>query len=213
MKAGVRRHEHFSTEFMNPEAVLAAAWKAFIDGDGHTVAALATNESLTQYHEAFMAEVSLGQRTQSLDEYFAEMHHLPRAVAEYHWRLAESQRADHAPRLLRTYPGTSTIDELSSLSTPELLTRAIRALPKQLRLASVLPGHVLETPDRAFVLLRLGWKVEAAGYSEPPGVATLHRVADEWRLELNPLQPYGMPGYEGFWHVADLEGTPDSTAG
>jgi hypothetical protein len=33
---------------MNPDAVLVAAWQAFIHGDGHTVAALATNESLTR---------------------------------------------------------------------------------------------------------------------------------------------------------------------
>ena len=185
---------------MTPEAVLAAAWQAFVEGDGKTVAALATKESLTRYHEAFLAEVNRGERTQSLDEYLAEMDHLPRAVAEYHWRIGESVRANHVPRLLRTYHGTSTIDELTHLHPSELLTRAIHALPKQLRLASVLPGHVLETPDRAFVLLRLRWKVEAAGYSEPPSIVSLHRVADAWRLELNPDQPFGMPGYEGFWY-------------
>lgn len=200
-KADRRGHDQPSTDLVNPEEVLAAAWQAFVDGDGRAVAAMATDESLTRYHEALMAETSRDQSARSLDEYLAEMNHLPRAVAEHHWRLSESHRSAHVSRLLGIYPGTSTIDELRSLHPAELLTRAIRALPGPLRLASVLPGHVLEGPDRAFVLLRLKWKVEAAGYSEPPGIATLRRVSDEWRLELNTTQPYGMPGYEGFWYA------------
>ncbi|MEP6729164.1 MAG: hypothetical protein ABJE10_00935 [bacterium] len=188
---------------MNPETVLAAAWQAFTDGDGRALATLATDESLTRYQEALIAEVRRVQPTQSLDHYLAEMEHLPRAVAEYQWHNAESHRAEHVPRLLRMYPGTMTIDELTNLHPHELLTRAMRALPTQLRLASLLPGHVLEPPDRAFVLLRLRWKVEAAGYSEPPEIATLRYVADEWRLELDPLQSHGMPNYEGFWYAAE----------
>ena len=78
----------------------------------------------------------------------------------------------------------------------KFVAEALGRLPSSRQdLGCAVIGHVLETDNVAHVLFRVHWQ----GKPEPNrliSVATLHGEPEGWRLVLNPLSDWLVPGFE-----------------
>src|SRR5690606_39998139 len=91
-----------------PESVLEAAFRAFREGDGRALAALATPESLREYRDAVLREASHQWKTWTVEDLLAHDPDMPVEVAE--WRVSEMNRSreQHEEQQLARFPGTTS---------------------------------------------------------------------------------------------------------
>jgi len=188
-----------------PESVLEAAFRAFREGDGRALAALATPESLREYRDAVLREASHQWKTWTVEDLLAHDPDMPVEVAE--WRVSEMNRSreQHEEQQLARLPGTTSIADLETLSAAELVQRALHGMPgaRALGFCRVL-GQVMETDSRAYVLFQIGTEEETES-GEYPTVAVVERSDGVWKLSLDASSPYIMPGFRNMYFVTDMD--------
>jgi hypothetical protein len=97
-------------------------------------------------------------------------------------------------------------NEWRSASPQEFVERLLNGLPSlRASIRCEIVGHVLEGPETAHVLFRLGWGRPAV-LTEPIHVATLKHRREGWRLTLNLLSDWLLPGFQNLL-LSDQVGT------
>lgn len=87
------------------------------------------------------------------------------------------------------------IEDAPGVSTTDFLRTAIDAVPQfVLEWATcTIIGHVVEPPDRAYVVFRLGIQSPSPPFIEPQ-IATLLWIDGRWRIMLDAMCPWILPG-------------------
>lgn len=160
---------------LDPEEVVRAAFEAFAAGEAGTLASLSDPEAIEQRRAMLAVE------------------------------LAAAQQSPHHPsyaEVLSSF-GVRSLAELQELGQAELLNGELRALPsRRTMLQCDTVGQVAEGPGIRHVLFRIRWK--DFDQVEPDiNVATLREIDGEWRLLLDPLSSWVMPGFRNLL-IADL---------
>lgn len=188
----------------SPECVVEEAFLAFRVRDGYRLAALASPESLRQYREQVLSDLHPQWHIWTPEALRAHDPEMPMEAAEWQARRMEQNRAHHQDSLVRQFAGVQHATELEHMDAAELLDRALSAAPRQalgLGFCRIL-GHVQEGPDRAYVLFWMGADEEPSMFEEPL-IAVLDRVADEWKLRIDPHHRWGVPGFRNIGFVGD----------
>jgi hypothetical protein len=168
----------------SPEELIAHAFASFERGDVDRLVSLATPQTIDALRSLAISEML------ATIESTATAHEDPR-IEGYH---AEFGRLPSA-------------DEVRALSAHQLITWALAPVAPSLRKLYRAIGHVLDGDDCAYVLFELEWTRTASPTPTPHGVqiATCRQTPDgAWRLELDPSQPSGMPGYSGTWFYSTI---------
>jgi hypothetical protein len=93
-------------------------------------------------------------------------------------------------------------DELTDSQSASILGRILTRLPEILTdsVRCLIVGHVLDSPDVAYVVFRPGYEFrghDVVPFPPEPQVATTQRVSGEWKLVLDERSDLGLPGFQG----------------
>lgn len=195
---------------LTPEHVYTAGFRAYRDRDHHALASLADATSAQRLRESVAQQFALPSPTMADLQSSGRRAPWPPEAAAFFASVFRDTAASMRVQCQEAFGVTSEAD-IAALDLPTLIAGRWAALPRQdsARLSCRVIGSLIDG-ERAYVLLSIIHPDFPP--AQEPGVASLARENEQWRLVLSSTSPHVLPGLSVPFAAAP-PASPDSAAG